>query len=200
MILLCGGCSLAWWSSVGILACLLAANVLHCYSKLAVGVEGLLGPLGARRGRFLFPLVSRRCPPFLYNSACGSQLTGMLIAALQQSNATGQLLPPIVGEAVLVPAGCRGAWLSTVHHPLNTAAALMLSPLWLFQLLFHRCCFSADSCGSAVRLTELRGDSCVQAAQCWGPRQQSTPPVVGFLRTLDFVRWFALSQVVFLLL
>ncbi|XP_044194974.1 uncharacterized protein LOC122972190 isoform X3 [Thunnus albacares] len=130
MILLCGGCSLAWWSSVGILACLLAANVLHCYSKLAVGVEGLLGPLGARRGRFLFPL---------------------------QSNATGQLLPPIVGEAVLVPAGCRGAWLSTVHHPLNTAAALMLSPLWLFQLLFHRCCFSADSCGSAVRLTELRG-------------------------------------------
>ncbi|XP_044194975.1 uncharacterized protein LOC122972190 isoform X4 [Thunnus albacares] len=89
MILLCGGCSLAWWSSVGILACLLAANVLHCYSKLAVGVEGLLGPLGARRGRFLFPL---------------------------QSNATGQLLPPIVGEAVLVPAEAvevRGLALST---------------------------------------------------------------------------------------
>ena len=81
-----------------------SAGVSVCV-QLAVGVEGLLGPLGARRGRFLFPLLSRRCPPFLYNSACGSQLTGMLIAALQQSNATGQLLPPIVGEAVLVPAG-----------------------------------------------------------------------------------------------
>ena len=32
---------------------------------------------------------------------------------------------------------------------------------------------------------------------CWGPRQQSTPPVVGFLRTPDFVCWFAVSRVVF---
>ena len=79
--------------------------MLHCHAQLAVGVEGLLDPLGARRGRFLFPLVRRRCPPIFNTCACGSQLTDMLIAPLQQSEAADQLLPPIVGRAVPVPAG-----------------------------------------------------------------------------------------------